>query len=60
MAEATKLPVKKEEKGAEPQAWHPFESLRREMDRVFDEFDRGQLFSPFRRSMFGGEPFWRR
>ena len=45
MAEAaTKLSVKTEEKKeAEglpvPSEWHPFESFRREMDRLIDDFD---------------------
>ena len=65
MAEAaTKLPVKTGEKAAEPasalQAWRPFESLRREMDRLFDDFDRDLWSSPFRRSMWPVEAFWRR
>ncbi len=65
MAEsATKLPIRKEEKSAEPAspmpAWRPFESLRREVDRLFDEFDRGLWGAPFRRSMLSLEPFWRR
>lgn len=38
MAEATKLPVKTETKAA---ARNPFESLRREIDRVFDAFPMG-------------------
>ena len=43
MAEvATKLPVKTEKKAAEPtsatQAWWPVEGLRREIDRLFDDF----------------------
>ncbi len=42
MSEATKLPVKTE-KAAAPAApkagqWAPFDSLRREIDRLFDEF----------------------
>jgi HSP20 family protein len=62
MAEAaTKLPVKTEEKAVErPSAlreWRPLENLRREMDRLFDEFD---WRSPFRRSVFDMEPLWRR
>ncbi len=60
MAEAaTKLPVKTETKGqvAAPQAWRPFESLRREVDRLFEDFDRGSWLSPFRRSVFDVEPF---
>ena len=67
MVEAvTKLPVKTEEKPAQPavsravQAWHPLESLRREIDRLFEDFDTGLWRSPFRRSMFNVEPFWRR
>ncbi len=65
MAESvTKLPVKTEEKGTERssalQAWHPFESLRREVDRLFEDFDRDFWRSPFRRSVFDIEPFWRR
>jgi HSP20 family protein len=65
MAEnVTKLPVKTEEKGAEPASvarmWRPFESLRREIDQLFDDFDRGQWRSPFRRSIFAIEPFLQR
>jgi HSP20 family protein len=65
MAEAaTKLPVKTEEKPADRPAahdiWRPFEGLRHEIDRVFDEFGRGVWRSPFRRSLFDVEPFWRR
>ena len=66
MAEtATKLPLKNEEKkGAEPSPVsaerRPFESLRRELDRLVDDFDHGAWRLPFRRSMFDVEPFWRR
>ena len=65
MAEAaTKLPVKKEEKTTEPssalEARRPFESLRREVDRLFEDFDRDFWRVPFRRSIFDIEPFWRR
>lgn len=65
MAEpVTKLPVKTEgKKEAErpaPVEWRPFESLRREVDRLIDDFDRGVWRLPFRRSMFDVEPFWRR
>lgn len=41
MAEpATKLPIKSEEKGVERrgESWLPFESLRSEIDRLFDDF----------------------
>lgn len=37
----------------------PFESLRGEVDRLFDEFDKG-VWSPVRRSVAATEPFWRR
>jgi len=65
MAESsTKLPVKKEETGTERpwalQAWHPMESLRREIDRLFEDFDFGGRISPFRRSLPDMEAFWRR
>jgi HSP20 family protein len=66
MAEAaTKLPVKTEEKKTEKktsalQAWQPFESLRREVDRLFDEFHRGFWRLPSQRSLFDVTPFFRR
>jgi HSP20 family protein len=65
MAEtATKLPIKteqkSEEKGAAPAVWHPVETLRQEIDRLFDDFGRGFWRNPFRRSVFDVEPFWRR
>lgn len=66
MAEAaTKLPVKTEEKkvvenAGAVQAWRPFESLRREVDRLFENFDRDLWRSPFSRSVFDIEPLWRR
>ena len=58
MAEATKLPVKTE-KSTAPASWTPFESLRREVDRLFDDFDGGLFrapFAPFRRSLFDVVP----
>lgn len=62
MAEnVTKIPVKSQEKAADvpstSQAWFPFFSLRREMDRLFDDFGRGFLQFPTRRSIFDVEPF---
>lgn len=62
MAEATKLPVKTEPKKTDvaPQAWHPFEILHREIDRLFDDVGHSLWRSPFRRSAFDLEPFWRR
>jgi HSP20 family protein len=64
MAEAaSKVPVKTEEKAPERaaalQAWRPFESLHREIDRLFEDFDRGNWRFPFRRSIFDVEPLWR-
>jgi len=64
MAEgATKLQVKTgEKKGnlAPVPEWRPFEALRQEVDRLFDSFGGGFWPSPFRRSAFDIEPFWRR
>ncbi len=62
MAEAaTKVPVKAEKKAPErttavQHAW-PFESLRREVDRLFEDFGRDWR-SPFRRSAFELAPSW--
>jgi HSP20 family protein len=55
MAETpTKVPVKtgRASTAATPYGWHPFESLRREMDRLFDGFSGGFWRSPFPRSFF--------
>ncbi len=62
MAEAaTKLPIKTEEKTPErPSAsrdWRPFESLRNEVERLFDEFD---WRAPLRRAALDLDPIWRR
>jgi len=63
MVEATKLPVKTEQKAGgvqtAQQAWHPFETFRREVDRLFEDFGRDLWSSPFRRPTFNVEPFWR-
>ncbi len=51
MAEESKLPASKE--SAQPPGifdWHPFESFRRQFDRLFDEF-------PSRRSLADFQPF---
>ncbi len=58
-----KVPVTEEkasERPAEVQAWRPFDNLRREVDRLFEDFDRDFWRAPFRRSVFDIEPFWRR
>ncbi len=60
---ATKLTVRHEEKEKQRptavQPWYPFDTLRREMDRLFNDFDRGFWATPFRRSLFDVEPLWR-
>jgi HSP20 family protein len=64
MAETSQVPVKTEQKTAERAtalpAWRPFESLRREVDRLFEDFGRGFWTAPFSRPTFDIEPFWRR
>jgi HSP20 family protein len=60
---ATKVPVKAETKEAaasKTREWRPFESLRREIDRLFDETERGFWRFPLGGSVFDVEPFWRR
>ncbi len=64
MAEAaTKVPVKAEkmapERATALQPSWPLESLHREVDRLFEEFDRDFWRWPFRRSVFDIAPFWR-
>ena len=53
MAEnVTKLPVKRETmEPAFTREWHPFESLHREIDRLFDDFGMGFRW-PFRAVVF--------
>jgi HSP20 family protein len=58
MAEAaTKLPVRNEDKKPARTELQPFTSLRREIDRLFDDFGFGSFRMP--RSLFDTEPFWR-
>ena len=58
--ETTKLPGKAEEKeNSRPAEWRPLESLRRELDRLFDDFGVGSWRSPSARGVFDVEPFWR-
>jgi len=58
---ATKLPVRNENKpvSTPTQGWYPFGSLRRQIDRLFDDLDTGFWNSPFRRSAFDVVPFAR-
>jgi HSP20 family protein len=63
MAETvTKLPIRQEKPSAAssaPQMWQPFESLRQEVGRLFDDFGRG-FWRPFGQSLFVAEPLFRR
>ena len=55
------IPVKQERTANVPsttQVWAPFVSLRREMDRLFDDFGQGFWQLPSRRSIFDVEPIW--
>ncbi len=58
MAEtSSKVPIKTEKSsGGLPQAWQPFESLRREINRLFDDFDGGFWRRPFASSLFDIAP----
>ena len=60
MAEPTKLPVKTERSSAlSAQTRRPFESLHREIDRLFEDFSSGLWRSPFRSPTFDLMPtFW--
>jgi HSP20 family protein len=64
MAEtATKFPIKREALSPrEPalQSWRPIDTLRREIDRLFGDFEGGFWSSPFRYPSFNVEPMWRR
>ena len=56
----TKVPGKVEKMAPTTlQPWRPFESFRREVDRLFDDFSSGIWRSPFGRSVFDIEPFRR-
>ena len=41
-----------------PREWWPFENLRREVERAFDEFYRGPWRLPFARTAFDLGPVW--
>ncbi|CCE97243.1 Hsp20/alpha crystallin family protein [Sinorhizobium fredii] len=59
MAEpVSKLPIKTEEKAVEHRAesWHPFESLRSEIDRLFDDFAPTLWHRPFSSAFMGRMP----
>jgi HSP20 family protein len=60
MTEPTKVPVKTERAPAPAlHAWRPFETLRREIDRLFEDFDGGFRRGLGSRSLFDVAPFWR-
>jgi HSP20 family protein len=61
----TKVPVTNERSSAAPppaaqavQMWRPFDSLRREVDRLFEDFTLNPFRLPLRRPAFDLEPFW--
>ena len=61
--ESTSLPVKTAEKEAERapvhRGWPPMESIRRDLNRLFEDF--GDLRrSPLRQGLLGAEPLWSR
>ncbi len=64
MAKAeTKVAVTNEPRPAAPavgamQAFRPFDSLRREVDRLFEDFTLNPFRLPLRRPAFDLEPFW--
>lgn len=57
----SELPVKKGkiERSSTVEAWPPFESLRQEINRMFDDFGWGS-WPAFRRSLFATEPMFSR
>jgi HSP20 family protein len=59
MADPTKFPVKID-KASAGVPWRPFETLRREIDRLFDDLDGGFWRMPLRHSAFNVVPFWGR
>ena len=63
MADApSKVPVTEDKtpESSTRQASGPFDSLRRQVDRLFEDFDSDFWRSPFRRSVFDVKPIWRR
>lgn len=61
---AKKMPVTRNEpadkSAAALEPWHRFDSLRQQVDHLFEEFTRNPLHLPFGRRVFDVEPFWRR
>lgn len=61
---AKKMPVTRDEpadkSAAALEPWHRFDSLRQQVDHLFEDFTRNPLHLPFGRRVFDVEPFWRR
>lgn len=61
---AKKMPVTRDEpadkSAAALEPWHRFDSLRQQVDHLFEDFTRSSLHLPFGRRVFDVEPFWRR
>ena len=56
----TNIPVGSDEHSPpSTSSWHPLETLRKEVDRLFEDFDWHLLRSPFRRPLFDFEAFRR-
>lgn len=55
----TKQSATAEQKADRPAEWRPFDGLRREVDRLFEDFQLGAWRSPFGRGAFDVQPFWR-
>jgi HSP20 family protein len=58
MSETSKVPAKADEKSVAAAPWHPMEALRREVDRLFEDFSIPGL-ARSRRGLFE-DPFFRR
>ena len=58
---ATKVPVKTEkpETSKPPTEDRPLQTLRRQVDRLFEDFQRGYWHLPFSKTVFDVEPLWR-
>lgn len=58
---ATTVPVKTEKpEAAKPRTEdRPLKTLRRQVDRLFEDFQRGYWYLPFSRTAVDVEPFWR-
>jgi len=55
---AIKRDEKQEIRPALTRIWHPASSMRRDLYRFFDDFDRSLWLLPFRESFFDVEPSW--